>query len=387
VERLFIELKSSLIDLAAWFGVPAGWLPLLSAFLSAATIMAAAPVIMMYQTWFERKVVGRFQDRYGPNRVGPFGLFQPIADGVKALQKEDLVPAKADKLLHFLAPALVVVPTFMLFLFVPWGRGMVAADIDTGLLFFFAFAGLQAPIIVTAGWAPRNKFSVLGGLRAAAQVLSYGVPMAISAVAVVMAAGSLSSSAIVEAQGDNWFILTPWGAFAFVIFFVCVVAETKRTPFDMPEAESELVAGFHTEYSGLKFALFFMAEYMGSFAACMLATTLFLGGWSGPEFLPSWAIFMAKSGVLFFVMVWFRGTLPRLRIDQMLGLAWKFLFPLSLVTMVAEGLWYFLRTDGRMAGAILWPLAILAVSYWILSVVMMREFVRGNKPRGKQDAW
>lgn len=380
-ENIFIAFKSQLTDIAeAW--LPASWQPMISAIMVSVAVMAFAPLTMMYLTWFERKAVGRFQNRYGPNRVGPFGLLQPVADGIKMAQKEDIVPEGSDHLLHFLAPALVVVPAFLLFIFVPFGRDMVAADLDTGLLFFLAAGGLSVPLIISGGWAPRNKFSVLGGLRAAAQMLAYSIPMALSVVAVVMATGSLSITAVVEAQMrlGYWFILTPWGAFAFVIFFLCAVAESKRTPFDMPEAESELVAGFHTEYSGLKFAMFFMAEFTGSFAACMLASALFLGGWSGPEFLPSWLVLQVKSWGLFFVMVWFRGTLPRFRTDQLLALAWKFLFPMSVLVVVAAGAWYFLRMD-YLVGALLWPFLALTIAWWILSMVLSREFARANRPQ------
>jgi len=385
-ENFFISLKSQLADIAlAW--LPASWQPMISAILVSCAVMAFAPLTMMFLTWFERKAVGRFQDRYGPNRVGPFGIFQPLADGVKMAQKEDIIPEGADRLLHHLAPALVVVPAFLMFIFVPFGRDMVAADLDTGLLFFLAASGLSAPLIISGGWAPRNKFSVLGGLRAAAQMLAYAIPMALSVVAVVMATGSLSISAVVEAQArlGYWYVLTPWGAFAFVIFFLCTVAEAKRTPFDMPEAESELVAGFHTEYSGLKFAMFFMAEFTGSYAACMFAASLFLGGWIGPEFLPSWLILQVKAMALFFVMVWFRGTIPRFRTDQLLALAWKFLFPMSVLVLVATGAWYFLRMDSGIA-AIIWPFLSLTLAWWGLSVVLAHEFIRANRPRRADNA-
>jgi NADH-quinone oxidoreductase subunit H len=385
-ENIFISLKSALVDVAnTWF--PPSWQPMISAVIMSLAVMTFAPLVMMFLTWFERKAVGRFQDRYGPNRVGPFGLLQPLADGIKMAQKEDIIPEGADRLLHYLAPALVVVPAFLLFIFLPFGRDMVAADLDTGLLFFLAAGGLSAPLIIAGGWAPRNKFSVLGGLRGAAQMLAYAIPMALSVVAVVMATGSLSITAVVEAQSrlGYWFALTPWGSFAFVIFFLCSVAESKRTPFDMPEAESELVAGFHTEYSGLKFAMFFMAEFTGAYASCMLASALFLGGWSGPEFMPSWLVLQLKALLLFFIMVWFRGTLPRLRTDQLLAFAWKFLFPMAVLVVVASGAWYFLRMDYGIA-AVIWPFSALTIAWWLLSMVLAREFVRGNRPRRGNNA-
>ncbi len=387
LESVFIDLKSLLLDVAAML-VPTSLLPVVSAVITAVVLLALGAVIMMYQTWLERKVVGRMQDRYGPNRVGPFGLLQPLADGIKMFQKENITPRGADQVLHFLVPALSVVPVFMLFVLLPFGKDMVGVELNMGLLFFLAFAGLQAPLLIAAGWAPRNKFSVIGGMRAAAQMLAYGVPMAVSVVTVVMVSGSLSVSGVVAAQAREgfWYIFTPWGLFAFIIYILCATAECKRTPFDMPEAESELVAGFHTEYSGLRWALLFMAEFIAAYAVCGLAATLFFGGWSGPAFIPSWAIFQIKTWGLFCVMIWLRGTLPRPRIDQLLGFAWKFLFPLSLLVLVSAAWWHFLREAGRQVSAFVWPLVGLVAVYWLLSTVIMRELIRSNRPlRGEED--
>ncbi|MBI4354896.1 MAG: NADH-quinone oxidoreductase subunit NuoH [Candidatus Omnitrophica bacterium] len=337
LDQIFVQFKATVIE-AVGRVVPEPLLPWCSMAFNIAVIAAIAPVIMMYLTWLERKVVARMQNRIGPNRVGLFGLGQPIADGIKMLTKEDVIPERADRLLHFAAPVLAVIPALLIFAVLPFGRNMVAVDLNAGLLYFLAVSSLGTFAVFLGGWASRSKFSLLGGMRSVAQLISYEVPMVLSVVAVVMATGTLSTVRIVEAQRSLWFLFTPWGLVAFGIFFLSGTAEANRTPFDLPEAESEIVAGFHTEYSGMKFALFYMGEFLSAFAMCGLAATLFLGGWQGPG-LPSWAWFLLKTYGLFFVLIWFRGTLPRLRVDQLMGLAWKFLLPLALVDMLAAGLW------------------------------------------------
>jgi NADH-quinone oxidoreductase subunit H len=329
---------------------------------------------MMYLTWFERKLVGRIQNRIGPNRVGKFGLLQPIADGVKMLTKEDIVPDGADKVVHFLAPVVVVIPALLVFSVLPFGRNMVAVDLNVGLLFFVAISATTTIAIFMGSWASRNKFSLLGGMRAVAQLVSYEVPMVLSLVPAVLAAESLSTVAIVEAQGGwgglQWFVFTPWGFAAFLLFYLCGVAECNRTPFDIPEAESEIVAGFHTEYSGMKFALWYMAEFMNMFTISALTATLYLGGYQGP-ILPSWAWFMIKTYALVFVMMWFRGTLPRLRVDQLMGLAWKFLLPFTLVNILVTCLWFFIPGLLLRLGV---SIGILVAAFWVL-VKLNRPFV------------
>jgi len=315
---------------------------LVSILLSITAIAIFGPVTMMYLTWLERKVVGRMQNRWGPNRVGIFGLLQPIADGIKMLTKEDIVPRNADKVTHFLAPVMVVIPALLVFSVIPFGRGMAAVNLNVGLLFFLAISTLTTIAIFMGSWGSRNKFSLLGGMRAVAQMVSYEIPMVMSVVPVILATGTLSTVAIVEAQlGGKWFIFTPWGFFAAIVFFLCGVAEVNRTPFDLPEGESEIIAGFHTEYSGMKFALFYMAEFMSAFAISGLTVTLFLGGWGGPV-LPSWAWFLLKTYALIFIMIWFRGTLPRFRVDQLMGFAWKLLLPFTLLNIFVAALWQIL---------------------------------------------
>jgi len=343
--------------------VPPLALPYISVFISVLAILMIAPVIMMYLTWLERKVIARIQDRIGPNRVGPFGLLQPIADGIKMVLKEDIIPAEADKVLHTIAPVVVVALSMTLFAIIPFGRNMAAADMNIGILFFMAVSSVEVIPVFVAGWASRNKFSMIGAMRAVAQVVSYEVPLAISLVTVVMAVGSLSLTKIVEAQsgwgGMHWHIFTPWGLLAFILFFITGTAEVNRTPFDTLEAESEVVAGFHTEYSGMKFALFQMAEFLSAFAICGMAVSLFLGGWNGP-FLPSWIWFFAKTYTLFLVMIWLRGTFPRLRIDQLMNFAWKFLIPMTLVNIVAAALCL------AVTPVISWPIAtVLLIGAWM----------------------
>jgi NADH-quinone oxidoreductase subunit H len=338
VDQVFVLGKKGLLNLLDAF-LPE-WVVVLSSILISITAIAIfGPVTMMYLTWLERKVVGRIQNRYGPNRVGIFGLLQPIADGIKMLTKEDIVPEEADKVTHFLAPVLVVIPALLVFSVIPFGRGMTAVDLNVGLLFFLAVSALTTIAIFMGSWGSRNKFSLLGGMRAVAQMVSYEIPMVLSVVPVILVTGSLSTVAIVEAQlGGRWFAFTPWGFFASVVFFLCGVAEVNRTPFDLPEGESEIVAGFHTEYSGMKFALFYMAEFMGAFAISGLTVTLFYGGWDGP-YLPSWTWFLLKTYVPIFIMIWFRGTFPRLRVDQLMGFAWKMLLPFTLFNIFVAALW------------------------------------------------
>jgi NADH-quinone oxidoreductase subunit H len=286
---------------------------------------------------FERKIVGRIQDRYGPNRFGPWGLLQCVADMIKLLTKEDITPSRADRLIYNLAPMLPVIPTFLILAVLPFGRGMVAADLNIGFLYIVAVGSLTTIAVFMAGWSARNKYSLLGGMRTVAQMISYEIPMILSAVGVILLVGSLSMVSIVEAQGQwrlPFIVLQP---LAFVLYFVSAVAEVNRAPFDLPEGESEIVAGYHVEYTGIKFAMFLLAEYVNAFSICAIATTLFLGGWHGP-ILPSWAWFFIKAYFLYFVLIWLRGTLPRLRVDQLTNFAWKVLVPLGLVNLLLTAL-------------------------------------------------
>ncbi len=295
-------------------------------------------VAVAYLTWLERKVIGDIQVRFGPSRVGPFGLLQPIADGIKLMFKEDVVPANADRVIFILAPALSFVPALIVFAVIPFGPSFVITDVNVGLLYVFAVASLGVYGSVLAGWASNSKYSLLGGLRSSAQMVSYELGLGLSVLGVVMMTGSLSLVDIVEAQKGTWLgILPRWNIFpqflGFVIFLISSNAELNRAPFDLPEAETELVAGFHTEYSSMKFALFFMAEYANMIAVAALATTLFLGGWRGP-LLPPVIWFLLKVFAFIFLFIWIRATLPRFRYDQLMGFGWKVLLPLALANVM-----------------------------------------------------
>jgi NADH-quinone oxidoreductase subunit H len=347
MDQIFVTLKHWLVGL-----LPHQCQPVLSVLVSVAAIMAVFATLFAITTLLERKGLGRIQNRYGPNRVGPFGILQPLADGIKTLTKEDVVPRVADRVVHFIAPLVLVVPVFLALGVLPMGRGMTAFDADSGVLFFFAIGAATELSVFMAGWSSRNKYSLLGAMRAIAQMISYEVPLILSAVTIVMAAGSLSTVQIVAAQSGywgilpNWYVLTPWGLAGFILFMIAATAEANRSPFDLPEGESEIIAGYYTEYSGFKFALFFLGEYIGLFAASGLGITLFLGGWHAPvaclQWIPSWFWFFAKLFVLIAAFIWVRGTLPRLRMDQLMGFAWKLMLPMALVNIVAAGVWRFM---------------------------------------------
>ncbi len=375
LDQIFILLRNWLVGF-----LPAALRPAAGVILSIITIVCLFPGLFALTTVFERKGLGRIQNRLGPNRVGPFGFFQPIADGIKSLTKEDIVPFSANAVVHFLAPLSLVVAVFMEFAVLPMGRNMVLVDMDAGLLFFFSMSASTELSVFMAGWSSRNKYSLLGAMRAVAQMISYEVVLLLSSVAVVMITGSLSLTKIVAAQNSytgifpHWYIFTPWGLAGFVMYAIAATAETNRSPFDLPEGESELVAGYHTEYSGFKFALFFLGEYLAMFSISGLGTTLFLGGWSAPfsflTFIPSWIWFFSKVMLSIFVFIWMRGTLPRLRQDQLMNFAWKFCLPFTLLDLMVTALWSFMG-----GGWIRWVVCtvILAAAYALMGRVSMRN--------------
>jgi len=373
VDQIFIHAKQWLLALLA--GAPDWVIQIASSLLNIAAVLGVFLTLFALISVMERKILARIQNRYGPNRVGPFGLFQPVADGIKLLIKEDIVPLRADKVVHFLAPIMMVAPTILALGVIPYGRNMTPFAIDGGILFFFAVGSTTELAVFMAGWGSNNKFSLLGAMRAIAQMVSYELPLIITVLPVVMVVGSLSPDAIVAAQSGyslgavpHWFVVTPWGAAAFLLFFVSGLVESNRTPFDMPEGESEIVAGHMTEYSGFKYATFFMAEYFGMFAVSGLAVTLFLGGWHAPmrwlEFVPSYVWFFGKLSVLLFVFIWIRGTLPRMRVDHVMGFAWKFMLPMAFTCIIAAAVWHY-QAHG-LAGW-LWSLGVVALAYFALS--------------------
>ena len=298
-----------------------------------------------YTTYYERRAIARIQTRIGPNRAGPAGMLQPVADAIKLIFNEELIPTKADKFLFLLAPVLTVLPSLIIWAVIPWGTSITLfgreislylADINVGVLYLMAVASIAVYGIVIAGWSSNSKYPLLGGLRATAQIISYELSLGLAFVGPILIANSMSLIQIVEKQQETaWFIiLQPLG---FVIFFLAVLAEVNRAPFDMPEAEQELVGGYHTEYSGMKFALFFMAEYIKMIAVSAIAATLFLGGYSGPwvESLPWLGPFylLIKIIILLFVFIWIRGTLPRFRYDRLMGFGWKIMLPAALINV------------------------------------------------------
>ncbi len=368
IDQIFVILKHWLVGY-----VPAPVQPIVSGLISIVPIILLFPLLFALITVMERKGLGRIQNRYGPNRVGPAGLFQPIADGLKTLTKENIVPRAADKVVHLLAPLFLVTATFLGFAVLPLGRNMVAVNIDAGVLFFFAAGSSTELAVFMAGWSSRNKYSLLGAMRAIAQMISYEVPLILSSVSVIMMTGTLSTVAIVDQQSGysgivpHWFVLTPWGFAGFVLFMIAATAESNRSPFDLPEGESELIAGYYTEYSGFKFALFFLAEYLGMMSISGMAITLFLGGWNAPfpflTWVPSYLWFFGKLFVLICGFIWIRGTLPRLRMDQLMDFAWRFMLPMALVNLVTAGMWRFLPE-----GIIRWLVcsAMVIASYVLL---------------------
>jgi NADH-quinone oxidoreductase subunit H len=334
-------LLSSVIEA----NLPEAIQPVATRGLGVAAVVGFLSLFPIFAIWFERKVAAHTQDRLGPMRVGWHGVLQSFADGIKLLFKEDIIPAQGDAILFRIAPYLVVAGAFAAFAVLPWGEGLVVSDLDIGVLYVTAIGSFAAIGILMAGWASNNKYSLFGGMRSAAQLVSYEIPTILTLLVVVVQVGSLNLQDIVVAQQGglfHWFIFRMYGinAIAFVVFFICGLAETNRTPFDLPEAESELVAGFHTEYSGMRFAFFFLAEYGSMFLVSGLAVVLFLGGWQGvlgSQIVPGPLSFMAKTLFLVFVQMWLRWTLPRLRVDQLMAMCWKYLIPIAFALLVVAG--------------------------------------------------
>lgn len=367
LERLPLTLRDWLTG-----ALPEPWRWFANSLLAIAAIIVVFAGLFAALTLVERKVLGRMQNRPGPNRTGPFGLLQPLADGIKMLTKEDIVPRAADQVLHTLAPIALLAFSILTLAVIPFGRNLVALDLDAAVLYFFAASAATELAVFMAGWASRNKYSLLAAMRALAQLISYELPLLLAIVPPVMLAGTLSLTGIVEAQGGwslgvipHWHVLTPWGFASFVIFFIASLAESNRSPFDLPEAESELIAGHLTEYSGFKYALFFMAEYLGMCALSGMGVTLFLGGWHAPlpflEFIPSYLWFAAKLLLLLFGFIWIRATFPRLRIDQLTRFAWKFLVPLALINLGIAAFWSLTSEWRNVAQLARWAIALALI--------------------------
>jgi len=366
------------------------------------------PLIVAYMVWLERKVAARFQDRIGPNRVGPLGLLQPIADAIKLITKEDLVPRDADQVVHLAAPVLVIVSAFLVMAVIPFAANMAPVNLPSGMVYLIAVSSISPLGIFLAGWSSRNKYSLLGAMRSVAQLVSYEVPQVLSTIPIVLWAGSLSLVTIFDKQFEfGWFIFSPPGLLAFVILLIASIAEVNRTPFDLPEAESEIIAGYHTEYSGMRFGLFFLAEYLSVFAVSCLATALFLGGGSPIPFVEfpksmlsdnilSYVVvdlilipvFMAKVLFFIFLMFWIRATLPRMRVDRLMNFAWKYLVPLAIVNVLAAGIWYeiVIRPGSLRLGNWLWGTvvtgAIVVLAVWV--VLRLNRRTAASAPLGSE---
>jgi len=316
-------------------------------------VFACLMICVAYMTWLERKVLGHIQIRFGPNRCGPFGLLQPFADAIKAFFKEDLIPGRADKVVFVISPMISIIAAISLFAVIPFGNQFVipgtnwvvklrVADVDIGLLYIFAFASLGEFGIILGGWSSGNKYGLTGSLRAAAQMISYEVALGLTVIGVIIISQSLRLTEIVNHQAGGFWNWNIWyQPLAFILYLICGLAEINRTPFDMPEAEAELACGFNIEYSSMKFALFFMAEYAHMVTMGAVAVTLFLGGWQplipGLDFIPGVIWFAIKLFIFLFFFIWERGTMPRLRYDQIMKFGWKFLFPLALVNLLVTG--------------------------------------------------
>ena len=285
--------------------------------------------------WLERRMLAVWQDRYGPNRVGPFGLFQVLADMIKIFFKEDWIPPFADKIVFIIAPAIVMATVLLSFAIIPFAPEIYVVDPNIGILFFLAMSSLGVYSVTLGGWASNNKYALLGALRSAAQMITYEVFMGLSLMGVVIMAGTFSLREIVEAQRDGWFVIPQF--VGFIVFFIAGIAETHRLPFDLPEAESELIAGFHSEYSGMKFGMFFVGEYLGITLISTLIVTLFFGGWLGPDFLPPLVWFGLKTVFFILLFILMRASLPRPRYDQLMSYGWKILLPLTLINLLVTG--------------------------------------------------
>ncbi|MBI5830034.1 MAG: NADH-quinone oxidoreductase subunit NuoH [Chloroflexi bacterium] len=333
-----------LYQLLGWWlgtlGIPAPIVVLIQLLVSIISVGAFALLLPIFTIWLERKVAGRFQDRLGPNRVGPYGLFQSFADVFKLLTKEDITPAGADKVVFDLAPMLTVLSVVTIWAVVPFASSMVGANINVGVLYIVAISGLGTISIMMGGWSSNNKFALLGAFRTAAQLVAYEVPMIIVLLVPVMLAGSMGVQDIVNAQGTAWFIVM--APVAGLIFFITSIAEIGRAPFDLLEAESEIVAGFHIEYTGMKFGMWMLGEFLHAFTICVLTAVLFLGGWQGPfaKEVPVLGIvyFLLKSFGMYFIVIWVRSTFPRIRIDHLHAFNWKVLVPVSLAAVVLTAL-------------------------------------------------
>ena len=365
---LFAKVRTTLVEWLQSVDLPSSLIIFIDSIIGIILILLFVFPLVMLFIWMERRFIARFQLRPGPNRCGPLGLFQPVADAIKILVKELIMPAKGDSLVHWIAPVIMFFAALMIFAVFPIGKGSmgVFADLNIGILYVIAIGSLGVIGIFMAGWASNNKYSLIGAMRGVAQLISYEVPMVLAIVGVVLIVGSLQMSEIVGKQTVPFILLQPLG---FLIYFIGAITELNRSPMDMIEADSEIVAGYFTEYSGMKFAMFYLAEYINTLAIAIIVTTLFLSGWKGP-FLPVWFWFVFKVLAVFLFLLWMRATLIRLRIDQVMAFSWKFLLPMALINVfITAG--EVLVWDAWMSGWTSFPWPFIFVNFAIAAVLII----------------
>ena len=380
-----------LVNALSDHGVPNGVLYALAALLGCLGIVGFVGLTSIVNIWVERRLVGRIQVRRGPNRLGPFGLLQPVADAIKLIQKEALTPKQADGFVYSLAPILIFIPAILAFAVLPFGQRMVLADLNVGVLYLLALGSTTAVLIFMAGYASNNKYALLGAMRVIAMLISYEIPSVLALLGVVTFAGTMQLSGIVEFQDNNWSWLIFFQPLAFLIFLFGSTAELNRSPADIAEAESEIIAGYHIEYSGMKFGLFYAVELVNAVGLSAVIATVFLGGWwtfGIEKIIPGWILLIGKLYAVYFLLIWFRGTLPRFRIDQLMAFAWKFLLPLSLVNVLVSALEVLIWEEYDMSAGVVLPIFALvniALSGVLIvgwSRLMTLEFERApRRPR------
>lgn len=335
INNIFLIGADLIRNILSYIGFNSFFINLIMAVVYFVMVAALVTFNVILILWIDRRVAGFFQERVGPNRVGPLGLLQPMVDAVKLIGKESIIPAAVDKAVYKMAPIFIFTVTIMLYAVLPYGKDMSAVNLNVGILYFTAISSTSTIAILMAGWSSNNKYSLIGGMRTVAQIISYEIPLCFSMIGIVMLTGTLNLNEIVASQNKIWYILVQ--PVAFIIFIISVLAELNKAPFDMMEAEQEIVAGYHTEYTGMRFALFFMAEYANLFVMSALAVTLFFGGWHGP-ILPSWLWFMVKTYAMILFFEWLRWTLPRAEIQKMMQFNWKFLIPISIANVFVTGI-------------------------------------------------
>ena len=384
--NFFFEIITNTINstIVSWilpnFSFNPGWIAyILSALTISFLIFNAALMGAAVYTWFERRIMAKFQGRYGPNGWGPFGLLQPIADGIKSITKEDIIPTGADRVVFTIAPIVMMIPGLLVFAFIPGHINSMLGKINVGIAFVFGVTGMNTIAVIMAGWASRNKYAMFGAMRSAAMLITYEVPMALAIAGVILLSGSMSFNGIIEAQKIPFIVTQP---IAFLVYMICATAEMSRAPFDMIEAESELGGGYHTEYSGMKFAILQISEFMAPIVQSALCVVLFLGGFNGPDFIPGILWISLKIVLVLFILLWTRSTWPRLRVDQIMELAWKYLLPLALlnILLIATEMTIFDITQSTS----LWIMGIINWATILFILALLSLFKNFNKKTVQQ---